>query len=273
QINGKTHDGSASAPVPTLFGMNFQAVSVGQKLHEKSVNVTGGYLDSAGTPSPSLLSEIQFVDGAIGAMAQAIEDAGLADSTVIIVTAKHGQSPIDPNRVTRIPADVPTGKAPSDLLGGIGTGLPGGGLVGQALEDDVSLIWLTDPTKVASSVATLEKNEAMFGGGEIFSGRALEGFVANPAFDSRVPDIIVAPNVGVTYTGGTKKIAEHGGSSSDDRNVMMLVSNNRIAPAVINGLVETRQIAPTILKILGLDPNALQAARKENTAPLPSLPY
>jgi hypothetical protein len=201
-----------------------------------------------------------------------IEDAGLADSTAIIVTAKHGQSPIDPNRVTRIPSDVPTGKAPSDVLGGIGTGLVGGGLVGQARED-VSLIWPTDPTKVASSVALLEKNEAVFGGGEIFWGRSLEAFVGNSEFDSRVPDIIVAPNVGVTYTGGTKKIAEHGGSASDDRNVMMLVSNNRMSPRVVNGQVETRQVAPTILKLLGLDPNALQTVRKEGTEVLPYLPY
>ena len=273
QINGKTHDGSAAAPVPAVFGMNFQAVSVGQKLHEKSNGITGGYLDSIGTPSPALLSEIQFVDSAIGEMAQQIEWAGLADSTAIIVTAKHGQSPIDPNRVTRIPSDVPTGKAPSDVLGGVGTGIPGGGLVGQALEDDVSLIWLTDPTKVASSVATLEKNEAVFGGGQIFSGRALDAFVANSAFDSRVPDIIVAPNVGVTYTGGTKKIAEHGGSAYDDRNVMLLVSNNRMSASVFRSAVETRQVAPTILRLLGLDPNALQAVRQESTAVLPNLPY
>ena len=34
EINGKTHDGLHNAPVPNIFGMNFQAVSVGQKLIE-----------------------------------------------------------------------------------------------------------------------------------------------------------------------------------------------------------------------------------------------
>jgi hypothetical protein len=33
--------------------------------------------------------------------------------------------------------------------------------------------------------------------------------------------------------------------------------------------VETTQIAPTILQLLGLDPNALQAVQIEHTAPLP----
>jgi hypothetical protein len=198
-INGKTHDGSTSAPVPALFGMNFQAVSVGQKLVEKSISTTGGYLDAAGIPSASLVNEIQYADNAIGEMAQSLEDAGLADSTVIIVSAKHGQSPIDPNRVTRIPADVPADMAPSDVLGGLGTGLVGGGLVGQADEDDVSLLWLTDPTKVASSVATLQQNEALYSGGEIFAGNGLLPLFGNPHVDSRVPDIVIAPNVGGLY--------------------------------------------------------------------------
>ena len=35
EINGKTHNGTAPAPVPNIFGMNFQVVSVGQKLIEK----------------------------------------------------------------------------------------------------------------------------------------------------------------------------------------------------------------------------------------------
>ncbi|MGO9442676.1 MAG: alkaline phosphatase family protein, partial [Terriglobales bacterium] len=58
-INGKTHLGGSSAPVPVIFGMNFQAVSVGEKLIEKGV--FGGYSDAAGDPTPSMLSEIQFV--------------------------------------------------------------------------------------------------------------------------------------------------------------------------------------------------------------------
>jgi hypothetical protein len=50
-INGKTHNGSSNAPRPAIFGMNFQVVSVGQKLIEKAIKVTGGYQDSIGTPT------------------------------------------------------------------------------------------------------------------------------------------------------------------------------------------------------------------------------
>jgi hypothetical protein len=55
EANGLTHDGAHVARTPALFGMNFHVVSVGQKLIEKSIGMTGGYLDSEGRPTPALL--------------------------------------------------------------------------------------------------------------------------------------------------------------------------------------------------------------------------
>jgi arylsulfatase A-like enzyme len=75
--------------------------------------------------------------------------------------------------------------------------------------------------------------------------------------------------VGVVYTGSTKKQAEHGGFALDDTNVMLLVSNPSIRARSITTFVETTQVAPTILKILGLDPRSLEAVRKEGTSVLP----
>src|SRR5271168_3873969 len=51
EIAGKNHLGTKKTQVPNIFGMNFQAVSVGQKLIEASNNTPGGYLDAAGTPT------------------------------------------------------------------------------------------------------------------------------------------------------------------------------------------------------------------------------
>jgi hypothetical protein len=263
EVNGKTHDGSSSAPVPNVFGMNFQAVSVGQKLVEKNVG-TGGYLDSIGTPSPNLLQEIQFVDASIGKFVNQLKAQGLYDSTMIVITAKHGQSPIDPNKVLRIPADNSSLQSPATVLGSI---------VAQSSEDDVSLIWLTDQSQTANAVATLEQNQAVTGGGEIYSGPYLSLMFNDPAIDPRTPDIIVTPNVGVIYTGGKKKIAEHGGFAHDDVNVMLLVSNPRFAPATITIPVQTAQVAPTILTALGLNPSLLQAVQQEKTQVLPGVSF
>jgi hypothetical protein len=276
EIDGKDHTGTKNAPVPTAFGMNFQAVSVGQKLHEKSIGVTGGYRDNVGTPSNALFKEIEFVDRSIGRMIVELKKQKLDQSTAIIITAKHGQSPIDPNRVLRIPADVPADKPPSAVLSpkGIGRGFP----VVQALEDDVSLIWLAkdDPKRTAEAVADLEKSAAVIGadGGEIFSGPLLDLLFADPATaaGSRTPNLIVAPNVGVIYTGGTKKIAEHGGFAQDDRNVMLLVSMPAITtPFTVASPVVTAQVAPTILALLGLEPSKLIAVQQEGTPVLPGL--
>jgi hypothetical protein len=259
-IDGKKHDGSAPAPVPTAFGMNFQAVSVGQKLVEKATGATGGYLDSTGTPSPSLLSEIKFVDSSIGRFVSELSKQGLLQSTLIIVTAKHGQSPIDPAAVNRIPADSPSQQAPSGILGN---------MVAQSSEDDVSLIWLNDSTQTANAVQMLEKNLALIGGGEIYAGKSLSLMFNSPSVDSRSPDIVVTPNVGAIYTGGTKKVSEHGGFANDDTNVIMLVSNPAIPAGTWTGPVKTTQVAQTIVASLGYNPQMLQSTVNEGTQVLP----
>jgi hypothetical protein len=137
------------------------------------------------------------------------------------------------------------------------------------------MLWLTDQSQTESSVATLAlaSNENLFGQGEIFAGPSLTLQFNDPLTDSRTPDIIVAPNVGVIYTGGTAKVAEHGGFAYDDRNVLLIVSNPSYKPVTFNDQVETRQIAPTILKALGLDPSLLSAVQSEHTETLPGLPF
>jgi arylsulfatase A-like enzyme len=90
----------------------------------------------------------------------------------------------------------------------------------------------------------------------------------DPARDSRAPDIIGITRVGVIYTGGSK-IAEHGGFNPDDVHVALLVSQPDLPRSVVNSPVATTQIAPTILKALGLDPGELEAVRMEHTKSLP----
>ena len=89
--------------------------------------------------------------------------------------------------------------------------------------------------------------------------------------DPRTPDILVTPNIGVTYSGSSKKQAEHGGFAHDDINVMMLLSNPSLASATVTTPVETMQVAPTILQALGLSPSSLQAVQQEGTQVLPDL--
>jgi len=277
QIDGKTHDGVNKNKVPTLFGMNFQVVSVGQKLIEKNVG-TGGYLDAMGTPSPLLLGEIQFVDKAIGNMVAELKSRGLYNATLIVITAKHGQSPIDPNRFFPIPGKSGTnGISPASLLDAAGilpdSEAPSNPTGIGATEDDVSLIWLKDSSLTAKAVDMLEMNATRAGIGQIFVGESLSQLFNPPSMDPRTPDLVVSPNVGVIYTGSSKKQEEHGGFAHDDTNVMLLVANPRFEEKTITTPVETIQVAPTILKALGLDPDRLEAVRKEGTAVLPGVNF
>jgi hypothetical protein len=273
EIDGKTHSGKPAPQTPNIFGMNFQAVSVGQKLIEKNVG-SGGYLDAIGTPSPNLLSEIEFVDLSLGEMVAHLKKRGLLEKTLIVITAKHGQSPIDPNRFFPIPGSSgKNGQSPSTIAAAF---LPDSEInqIGPT-EDDISLLWLTDSTKTPDVVALLEANAASAGVSQIISGPTLDILFNPPGLapdgDPRTPDIIVVPNLGVVYTGSTKKQAEHGGFGHDDVNVMLLLSHPDFSAKTVTLPVETTQVAPTILKALGLDPHKLQAVQKEGTQVLPGV--
>ena len=278
EIDGKDHLGLKNTKVPTIFGMNFQAVSVAQKLIEKSNGVTGGYLDADGTPTAALLKEFQFVDASIGQMVAELKAKGLLDNTLIIVTAKHGQSPIDPKRYV---AELKTGTSPATLLSNASllpysesTLNPTG--IGPT-EDDISQIWLNSPSDTATAVGILEQNLNQAGISQIFYGNALSLNYNTPGLeegrDPRTPDIIVQPNVGVTYSGSSKKQAEHGGFAHDDTNVLLLVANPKIVRKTVHSEVQTMQVAPTILKELGLDPQALDGVREEGTVVLPDIRF
>jgi Type I phosphodiesterase / nucleotide pyrophosphatase len=270
QISGKTHNG-AGAQVPAVFGMNFQSVYIGQSINEPTVGV-GGYQNAAGLPTKYLLGQIQFVDSEIGLIVGALQSAGLYDNTLLIITAKHGESPIDPTQyvancsstpATLLGTAIPTSESPL-TAGGIG-----------ATEDDVSVLWLAPGASVTSAVTLLQTNASAIGLGEIFYGPSLAlnfnigGLGAGQ--DPRSPDILVIPNVGMTYSGSTTMIGDHGGFGHDDTNVIMLVSNPNFSPQTYAATVRTAQVAPTILQALGLEPTALDAVRAEGTLPLPGV--
>jgi hypothetical protein len=259
QIDGYNHDRSRKVGVPVLFGTNFQAVSVGEKLATDPVTgLKGGYTDAIGTPGQALAGELDFIDQSIGRFVRELKAQGLFDSTLIIVSAKHGQSPIDGSKRR-----------------GIGGGQPAA-TIGSAdafdISDDGSLIWLTDPSLAPAVVANLSKpaNQSALGIQEIFSGQALRNKFNNPGADPRTPDIVLKVNTGVIFTGGTK-LAEHGGFNEDDVHTALLVANPSLDRAVVKSAVSNQQVAPTILKALGLEPDELEAVRKEQIHPLPFL--
>lgn len=265
QIDGKDHTGTRAVGVPAIFGMNFQAVSVGQK--------TAGYLDAAGTPTGALASSFDFVDASLGKFVAELSRQGLSESTAIIVSAKHGQTPI--NRALRRIVD-------DKLLGTVVNGVESN-LLAQFVADDIALLWLSDQSKASAVADALTANASKLGIGSTLSGSALLALFNNPLTDSRTPDVFGLSVAGVIYTSPTAtKLAEHGGFHEEDTHVPLLVVVPQPAGAgaedddarrgdahSLTTPVTTAQIAPTILSLLGLDSDALEAVRLEGTRALP----
>jgi hypothetical protein len=254
EIDGKDHTGTKTSFVPTLFGMNFEAVNVAQQL------AGDGYIDAQGTPSTALAGAFDHIDQSLGKLVAELGNKHLLQSTLIIITAKHGQAPIDPSKRLIVNKNVIP-----NLVNSVQPGL-----LAQATQDDVSLLWLTNQSKTNTVVATLNTNTAQTHLDSILSGPALTSEFDNPLTDARTPDIIGLPAPGVIYANPTStKLAAHGGFSDDDSHVPLLVSNPTLAKTTVDTPVHTTQIAPTILAVLGLAPSSLQA---ENTEPTPVLP-
>jgi Type I phosphodiesterase / nucleotide pyrophosphatase len=282
EINGYDHTGTTRVGTPAIFGMNFQTVSTAEKL-PTSNGLTGGYLADGETPGPLLSRALDYINTNVGAMTQALQRRGLTRSTVIILSAKHGQSPQTPSALTRIP-DGPI----IDALNAAWAALhPGAAqLVAFSINDDGMLIWLNDRSTAATSFAKKfllsfsgvgndingnPKPYTSSGLAQAFAGRDAAEYFGVPAGDARVPDVLGISQYGVVYTGKKAKIAEHGGANPQDRGVALVVSGDPVDSNgdVVNREVETTQIAPTILQLLGLDPRALKAVRIEHTATLP----
>lgn len=260
QIDGKDHTGEHAVGVPAIFGMNFQAVSVGQK--------TAGYEDAAGRPTPALASSLDFVDAALGSFVAELERQHLLSTTAIIISAKHGQTPI--NRALRRIVD-------DGLFGTVVNGVASN-LLAQETADDIGLLWLTDQSKSPAVATALLAHSSDLGLGSAVPGSDLPSLFNDPSTDPRTPDVFALPVAGVIYTSPTAtKLAEHGGFHEEDTHVAMLVvlphrsqsSDEESRGAVITTPVRTAQVAPTILALLGLDPSALAAVQQEGTEQLP----
>ena len=200
-------------------------------------------------------------------MIKTLKDEGIYDSTLFIVTAKHGQSPINPVKTNK-PGHF------ADLVAALpdSTTNPGGialaaaaacstGPCGFVQDDDIALIWLQDQSQTKAVATYLNANANALFIDEVMAGNEIKLKFNDPATDSRTPDILVQPIYGTIYTGSHAKNAEHGGFSFGDTNVGLVVSNPSIRAQVIKTPVATSQVAVTILESLGLESSALKSVR------------
>ena len=305
EINGRNHAGTVHTGVPAIFGMNFQAVSVAEKLkltpttlikhadgsYSTSAPQAGGYqwVDGKLVPGPVLSSALDYVNAQIGRMVAQIRKDGLAGSTTVIITAKHGQSPQDPNKIVTI-KDGPIIDAINAAWAA--THPSNDKLIVAGTDDDLWQSYLSDNSQTAddfvkdylwnhtaSGFTTKLVNGAWVntpvtvqhsGLAQIWAGSQAAAFFGVPVDDGHYPDVFGKVQTGVIYA-KPSKLAEHGGMNTGDRHVLMIVDAPGFAHSVRTTSVETTQVAPTILSLLGLNPAQLRAVRVEGTRVLPGL--
>ncbi|MGD0243488.1 MAG: alkaline phosphatase family protein [Streptosporangiaceae bacterium] len=300
-INGHGHSGTGpKVGTPAIYGMNFQVVSTAEKLKSSPAvligpnaqgkytlgpSLAGGYItvDGKQVPGPLLQSALGYVDNALARMASTIARDGEAGSTAIILTAKHGQSPLNDSQLQRI-NDAPIIAAVNAAWAKTHPGNKT--LVVQEADDDGLLWWLSDRSQAAADFAKnylwAHSAKAVNYAGqtitvqhsglrEVFAGSESAQFFGVSKSDPHHPDVFGVAQVGTIYTTGSK-IAEHGGDNPGDRDVPLVVyAPGTVRPGQTGHRVATTQVAPTILKLLGLSPSSLQAVKLEGTQVLPGL--
>jgi hypothetical protein len=300
-INGYEHSGTGpKVGTPAIYGMNFQTVSTAEKLKKSAAVLEGpnaegkytegpaelgGYVTENGVqvPGPLLQGALEYVNESLQRMAETIQADGETESTAIILTAKHGQSPLNNSQLQRI-KDGPIIEGVNEAWAAAHPGTPT--LVVQEADDDGLLWWLSNRSQEATDFVKnylwTHTAPAVNYAGEtitvehsglkrIYAGDESARFFGVATSEPDHPDVFGIAQVGTIYTGGSK-IAEHGGDNPGDRDVPLLVyAPGTVRPGHSGASVETTQVAPTILQLLGLDPSSLQAVQREGTKVLPGI--
>lgn len=262
QIRGLDRSGQKSIGVPRLFGMGFICFGALQK--------SEGYADArGGLGEKNLRASLQLVDESLGRIIAELKKEKLYETTLLIISAKHGQSPIDVKQRRLVDRNVIR-----QTVNGVAADL----LVHASL-DSIGLIYLRDPAKTAAVADALRARAAEAGILKVYHGEQLKLLLPGADTDPRMPDILIQPVLGTFYADNSDSpasqalLAEHGGMLDEDTHVPLLVSFAGAPGTVSWAPVFTHQIAPTILAALGLDSAALQAVQIEGTPALPGVKW
>jgi len=252
-IEGKDCTGHTDTAVPALFGLSLQAVAQAQAAPGM------GYVDALGTPSAGLAKAFTSTDDAIGQIVTKLKAAHLYDSTWICVASAYGQAPMDRRQLRVIPLErldaVATAVKP-----GIDAHLSGG---------DLAMMWLSDKSMSTEVAKAFSLHAQALGIQAVITGPTLALTLNAPAKDSRMPDILLEPQPSVLW--GNAALAGHGGLLDEDTHVPLLISGAQLTGRSDPTLVPTTQLAPLLLRALGMEKFDLQALHLEHSPALPGI--
>jgi hypothetical protein len=252
-IEGKDCTGSKVVAIPALFGLSLLAVAHAQ------ITPGMGYIDALATPSAGLEKAFASTDDAIAKIVSKLKATKLYDSTWICIASAYGQAPMDRRQLKVIRLDKLDAVATA-IKPGIDAHLSGG---------DVAMMWLSDKSKTKDVAKAFSEHAQSLGIEQVITGPPLALTLNAPQKDSRMPDIILEPEPGVLW--GTDVLAGYGGMRDEDTHVALLISGAQLPGRFDPTLVPTTQLAPLLLRALGMEKFDLQALHLEHSPALPGV--
>ncbi len=257
EINGMDHRGKSRVGVPMLFGMAFTSVSTAQSMQG------GGYLDASGTPGTRLEQALEYTDESIGNLVRGLKARHLYSSTFFFITSRFGQSPMDPLQRRVIDAHL-LKQAVENAQPGLVTHI--------SSEGGMAMIWLKEPSQTTTVVNALRAHYQKLGIEKIYSGEGLQLRYNDLTTDPRMPNILLQASMGVIWTSpASAELNAPGGLTDEGVNVPVLVSGPGLEGRIDKTEVPTSQIAPAILKSLGMEKFGLEALHHEHTPAIPDI--
>lgn len=251
-IDGRDCSGHAAA-VPEIFGATLTAFDAAER------EGASAYQSYDGRPSAPVNEGLAATDSQILRILAALKKEHLYDTTWIVVTSAFGDGAISPRRSK--PMDASSLAAAADAVES--------GVVVHVAAEGTAMLWLRDGTKTDKVVAALGKRADALGIATIATGAELALTMNASAEDPRMPDVVIEPRESIRYTVRGSHL--DGGDREDMTHVPLLVSGVQFTGRVDKTWVPVTQIAPLLMRALGLDKFDLDALHHEHTPALPGI--
>ena len=211
-----------------------------------------------GPLAPQYLDTLQFIDGLVGELKTELGKLGMLESTAFVFSADHGFSDVDPNRLIAPAADPPR-PATEDRRHALDP------LAARSIEHFVTNtggasmgVYIRDKARLAEAVALLRREpwvESIYcepaSAGCDLSLSSLHAY-----FPGRSPDLMVDldDDSALNYP----QPGQHGTHRPNDMRIPLVFSGAGVARGVVGGKASLVDVAPTVLRLLGLPATVLR---------------
>ncbi len=212
-----------------------------------------------GPEAPPYVHTIEFVDGLVGDLKAELQKLGILERTAFVVSADHGFSDVDPTRVIAPAGDTSRPAAGTDRAHTLDP------LAARGIEHFVTNtggaslgVYVRDKARVAEAVALLRREPWV------------EAVYCEPApahcdlslsslhsyFPGRSPDLMVDLDDDATLN--FPQPGQHGTHRTNDMRIPLVLSGAGVAHGVVAGKASIVDVAPTVLRLLGLPGTVLR---------------